>query len=217
LSRVSQELVLWSGREFGFVKLHDSVTTGSSIMPQKRNPDMAELIRGRTGRVIANWVTLATVMKGLPIGYNRDTQEDKPPLFDSLRKVKDSLKLVQLMLETCEWQLDVMAKSTHGDFSTATDIADYLAANGMPFREAHEVVGKVVIGCNERGIVLEDLNAAILTEIDADIPVGVLSVIQPVDSVNRRESYGGPGPKAMKVQLDMAEALVSERGFSRIA
>jgi argininosuccinate lyase len=217
LSRVSQELVLWSGREFGFVKLHDSVTTGSSIMPQKRNPDMAELIRGRTGRVIANWVTLATVMKGLPIGYNRDTQEDKPPLFDSLRKVKDSLKLVQLMLETCEWQLDVMAKSTHGDFSTATDIADYLAANGMPFREAHEVVGKVVIGCNERGIVLEDLNAAILAEIDADIPVGVLSVIQPVDSVNRRESYGGPGPKAMKVQLDMAEALVSERGFNRIA
>ena len=154
LSRISQELVLYSGREFGFIKLADSVTTGSSIMPQKRNPDMAELIRGRTGRVIANWVTLATVMKGLPLGYNRDTQEDKPPLFDSLGKVKDSLQLIKLQLESCEWQLDAMKAATKGDFSTATDLADYLASKGTPFREAHEMVGKVVIGCNERNIAL---------------------------------------------------------------
>jgi len=217
LSRISQELVLWSGREFGFVKLHDSVTTGSSIMPQKRNPDMAELIRGRTGRVIANWVTIATVMKGLPLGYNRDTQEDKPPLFDSLGKIKDSLQLIQLQLESCEWQLDTMAKSTRGDFSTATDLADFLATSGMPFREAHEVVGKVVIGCNERGITLEDLNESILAEIAPEIPSEALNVLQPEDSVRRRESYGGPGPKAMAQQLGLATELHKDRGFSKIA
>ena len=217
LSRISQELVLWSGREFGFVKLHDSVTTGSSIMPQKRNPDMAELIRGRTGRVIANWVTMATVMKGLPLGYNRDTQEDKPPLFDSLGKIKDSLQLIQLQIESCEWQLENMANSTRGDFSTATDLADYLATNGMPFREAHEVVGKVVIGCNERGITLEELKEENLKEIAPEIPSAALSVLKPEDSVRRRESYGGPGPKAMAAQLGLAQELHNDRGFTKIA
>lgn len=217
LSRISQELVLWSGREFGFVKLADSTTTGSSIMPQKRNPDMAELIRGRTGRVIANWVTMATVMKGLPLGYNRDTQEDKPPLFDSIGKVKDSLDLIQLMVETCTWELEKMAESTKGDFSTATDLADYLASNGVPFREAHEIVGKVVIGCNDRGIALEDLTAEILHEIDSSIPVDALRVLTAEGSVARRESYGGPGPKAMAKQIEEAKELYELRGFERIA
>ncbi len=216
LSRISQELVLFSGREFGFIKLADSVTTGSSIMPQKRNPDMAELIRGRTGRVIANWVTLATVMKGLPLGYNRDTQEDKPPLFDSLGKVKDSLQLIQLQLESCEWQLDTMRDATKGDFSTATDLADYLASNGTPFREAHEMVGKVVIGCNERNITLEDLDEKSLNEICPEIPVEALSVLQPEDSVKRRESFGAPGPKAMDVQLAQAMKVFESRGFEEI-
>ncbi|HLO98779.1 MAG TPA: argininosuccinate lyase [Fimbriimonas sp.] len=216
LSRIAQELVLFSGREFGFVKLHDSVTTGSSIMPQKRNPDMCELIRGRTGRVIANWVTLATVMKGLPLGYNRDTQEDKPPLYDSLQKVRDSLKLIQLQLSTCEWQLDAMRASTRGDFSTATDLADYLASSGIPFREAHEMVGKVVRGCIERDLVLEDLDAATLAEIDSSIPAAALAVLQPEVSVQRRESFGGPGPKAMAVQIKRAQELVEARGFIEI-
>ncbi|MBI1331791.1 MAG: argininosuccinate lyase [Armatimonadetes bacterium] len=217
LSRISQELVLYSGREFGFVKLADSVTTGSSIMPQKRNPDMAELIRGRTGRVIANWVTLATVMKGLPLGYNRDTQEDKPPLFDSLGKVKDSLKLILLQLESCDWQLEAMKKATTGDFSTATDLADYLAASGIPFRTAHEMVGKVVVGCNERGITLEDLDEATLKAIAPEIPSEALNVLKPEGSVQRRESFGGPGPKAMQVQLARAQELIDERGFCNIA
>lgn len=216
LSRIAQELVLFSGREFGFVKLHDSVTTGSSIMPQKRNPDMCELIRGRTGRVIANWVTLATVMKGLPLGYNRDTQEDKPPLYDSLQKVRDSLKLIQLQLSTCDWQLDAMRASTRGDFSTATDLADYLASSGIPFREAHEMVGKVVRGCIERDLVLEDLDAATLAEIDSSIPAAALAVLQPEVSVQRRESFGGPGPKAMAVQIKRAQELVEARGFIEI-
>ncbi|MFZ4506998.1 MAG: argininosuccinate lyase [Fimbriimonas sp.] len=217
LSRISQDLVLFSGREFGFVKLADAVTTGSSIMPQKRNPDMAELIRGRTGRAVANWVTLATVMKGLPLGYNRDTQEDKPPLFDSLGKVKDAIHLVRLMLETAEWQTERMATSTYGDFSTATDLADFLATSGTPFREAHEIVGKVVRGCLERGIVLEELTPETLHAIAPEVPVEALGVFRAEDSVRRRESYGGPGPKAMEQQLRHARVIFGQQGFPTIA
>jgi argininosuccinate lyase len=217
LSRISQELVLWSGREFGFVTLADGVTTGSSIMPQKRNPDMAELIRGRTGRVIANWVTLATTMKALPLGYNRDTQDDKPPLFDSMGKVKDALQLVHLMLETANWNLDVMQAATRGDFSTATDLADFLAVTGMPFRQAHEVVGQVVRGCLERGWVLEDLDEAKLAEIAPDVPASALSVLRAEDSVRRRESLGAPGPRAMDKQLTHGQWILECEGFPKIA
>lgn len=217
MSRVSQELVLFTTREFGFVKLDDSVTTGSSIMPQKRNPDMAELIRGRTGRAIANWVTLATVMKGLPLGYNRDTQEDKPPLFDSLRKVRDSLELVFRMLESAEWQLDRLAEATEGDFSTATDLANYLASNGMPFREAHEAVGKVVRACIDMSCTLEDLSAERLRKIAPEIPAEALGVLKPADSVRNRESFGAPGPKAMGVQLEHARTIFEVVGFGKIA
>jgi argininosuccinate lyase len=217
LSRISQELVLWSGREYGFVSLSDAVTTGSSIMPQKRNPDMAELIRGRTGRVIANWVTLATTLKGLPLGYNRDTQEDKPPLFDSLGKVKDSMKLVELMLETATWNTARMAEATRGDFSTATDLADYLAAQGMPFRQAHEIVGQIVRECLERGWTLEDLDQDRLRQVAPAVPAAALGVLDPQASVERRESYGGPGPNAMDEQLQLAKSIFAERGFPRIA
>jgi len=217
LSRMSQELVLFSGREFGFIKLSDSVTTGSSIMPQKRNPDMAELIRGRTGRALANWNTLATTMKGLPLGYNRDTQEDKPPLFDSLRKVKDSIKLVHLMLETADWQFERMAATVRGDFSTATDLADYLASTGIPFRQAHEIVGRIVIGCNQRSCTLEDLTEETLAEIAPEVPVDALAVLQPEGSVKRRESLGAPGPKAMEAQLAHARRLWESEGFHTIA
>lgn len=217
LSRISQELVLWSGREFGFVKLSDGVTTGSSIMPQKRNPDMAELIRGRTARALANWTTVAAMMKGLPLGYNRDTQEDKPPLFDSLQLAEDSIKLVHLMLESAEWQRDRMAAATAGDFSTATDLADFLAANGTPFREAHEIVGRVVRGCLDRQIALEDLTVETLSQIAPEVPAEALGVLKPEDSVRRRESLGGPGPSAMTAQIAHARKLLEERGFPRIA
>lgn len=217
LSRICQELVLWSGREYGFVKLSDAVTTGSSIMPQKRNPDMAELIRGRTSRAIANWTTLAGVMKALPLGYNRDTQEDKPPLFDSLRKCRDSIELVRLMLETATWDTERMADLTFGDFSTATDLADYLATSGLPFRRAHELVGQVVRGCTERGLVLEDLTPELLAEIAPEIPADALSVLPAERSVERRESYGGPGPNALLQQIELAREIYAMRGFPRIA
>lgn len=217
LSRISQELVLFSGREYGFVKLSDSVTTGSSIMPQKRNPDMAELIRGRTARAMSNWVTLATVMKALPLGYNRDTQEDKPPLFDSLRKVKDSIELVYLMLDTADWQLERMRTTVRGDFSTATDLADFLASQGMPFRQAHEVVGRVVRGCDSLGCALEDLTPETLAQIAPEVPAEALSVLQPESSVQRRESLGAPGPKAMEAQIAHARRMFEAEGFHKIA
>ncbi len=217
LSRVSQELVLFSTKEFAFVKLSDAVTTGSSIMPQKRNPDMAELIRGRTAKAIANWTTLAGVMKALPLGYNRDTQEDKPPLFDSLRKVLDSMELVRLMIDTADWQLDRMAASVRGDFSTATDLADFLASTGMPFRQAHEVVGQVVRGCDRLGCTLEDLSEETLRQIAPEVPVEALAVLSPEASVARRESLGAPGPKAMDSQLAHARGLLDLTGFPRIA
>jgi argininosuccinate lyase len=217
LSRISQELVLFSGREFGFVKLSDTVTTGSSIMPQKRNPDMAELIRGRTGRAIGNWTATATMLKGLPLGYNRDTQEDKPPLFDSSQLVIDSIQLVHLMLDNAQWQLERMESSTQGDFSTATDLADYLASQGMPFRQAHEVVGRVVRWCAEHGQTLEQLDEQTLSLADASVPVEALSVLQPAESVRRRESLGGPGPLAMARQLSHARTLLETPGFAKIA
>jgi len=217
LSRISQELILWSGKEFGFVKLSDMVTTGSSIMPQKRNPDMAELIRGRTSRAISNWTTLAIVMKGLPLGYNRDTQEDKPPLFDSLRKCRDSIELVYLMLESAQWNLTRMAECTYGDFSTATDLADFLATSGIPFRKAHEIVGKVVRGCTENGWVLEDLNAERLQQIAPEVPPEALGVLSARSSVDRRNSLGGPGKRAMEAQIQHAKTLYEERGFPRVA
>ncbi|HLK15699.1 MAG TPA: argininosuccinate lyase [Fimbriimonadaceae bacterium] len=214
LSRFCHELVLMSSREFGFVKLGDTVTTGSSIMPQKRNPDMAELIRGRTGRAIANWVSLATTMKGLQLGYNRDTQDDKPPLFSSLRLINDSLLLVGLMLKNADWQTERMRSAIDGDFSTATDLADALASTGMPFRQAHEIVGGVVKSCLERGITLEELSDSDLGKLAPQAPKGTVDVLKPEGSVASRESYGGPGPKAMREQLDHASRLLQATGFA---
>lgn len=215
LSRISQELVSWTGPEFRFVQLSDALTTGSSIMPQKRNPDMAELIRGRSSRVMSNWVALATLMKGLVLGYNRDTQDDKPPLFESVRLTLASLKLMELMWDSATVNTARMRESVHGDFSTATDLADALARSGMPFREAHELTGKVVRWCMERNRVLEDLTACDLAEIDTRLPVSVLASLSPEASIASRESYGGTGPRAVAQQLAEAQKLLEEPSFER--
>jgi len=217
LSRLSHELVVFSGREYGFVRLGDAVTTGSSIMPQKRNPDMAELIRGRTGRAIGNWTGLAATMKGLPLGYNRDTQEDKPPLFESLALTKDALRLSNLMLEKAEWDTRRMRLAVLGDFSTATDLADALAASGMPFRQAHAVVGKLVRQCVAEGLTLERLTPALLARLAPEVPTEMLRVLKARDSVRRRESFGGTGPKAMATQIRRARRLAGKEGFAEIA
>lgn len=195
LSRLSQDLINWSGPGFGFVKLGDRVTTGSSIMPQKRNPDMAELIRGRTARSIGNWTTVATMLKGLPMGYNRDAQDDKPPLFESLGLVRDSLELARLMLEEAAWDIRAMAAAAGKGGSTATDLADSLAAQGMPFRKAHEVVGQFVLHGKSKDPKLKLPTAR--------------------ESVERRNSYGAPGPKAMAVQIREAEKVIKKNGFPK--
>jgi argininosuccinate lyase len=147
LSRLCEELIIWSAPEFGFVEMGDNVTTGSSIMPQKKNPDVAELIRGKTGRVYGDLTALLTVMKSLPLAYNKDMQEDKEPLFDALDTVGVCLAVLNTLLSNTRFRADRMRQALHGDFSTATDLADYLVRQGLPFRQAHEVIGKIVAQC----------------------------------------------------------------------
>lgn len=201
---------MWTGAEYGFMRLDDSFSTGSSIMPQKRNPDFAELIRGRSGRVFGHWVAFQSMMKALPLGYNRDQQEDKPPLFDSVRSCLDSLALCAGMMETATFDVERMKATAGEGFSTATAIADALAATGMPFRKAHELTGKLVLECEKRGWSLTDLNESRLSEIGLEIPVSVLEVADVEGSVRSRDGLGGPGPEAMRRQLEVAKQLLRE-------
>lgn len=211
LSRIAQELVLWSGAEYGFVRLSDRVTTGSSIMPQKRNPDMAELIRGRTGRAIGNWTAFAATMKALPLGYNRDTQDDKPALFESLDLTRDALQLTALMLQTATWNKATMRKAAGFGFSTATDVADFLATSGMPFRQAHEIAGRLVRGAKDGQISRDQIQGLVPEYADQ-----VAKIIGNVgESVRQRKSLGGPGD--LGTQLRRASNLLKKSGFKEIA
>lgn len=213
LSRMANEIVLWTTPEFGYLKLPDSLTTGSSIMPQKRNPDMAELIRGRAGKTLGNLVTVSTLMKGLVMGYNRDTQDDKPPVFDSMAVTLDSLALMTEMVKAADWQRDRMRAALTRDFSTATDLADFLASRGMPFREAHEAVGKIVRACLDAKIGLEDLDEAKLQEIAPNVPAEALQVLTPEASFTWRESFGATGPKAVAQQIALANEVFETEMF----
>jgi argininosuccinate lyase len=157
LSRFCEELILWSSTEFGFIEMDDAFSTGSSIMPQKKNPDMAELIRGKTGRIYGNLVNLLTIMKGLPLAYNKDMQEDKMPLFDSIDTLKDCLSIFIDVIKTIEVKKDRMEAATKDGFMNATDAADYLVKKGMAFRDCHEIIGKMVLYCIEKDISLDDM------------------------------------------------------------
>lgn len=217
LSRLCQELVLWSGAEFDLVRLGDEVTTGSSIMPQKRNPDMAELIRGRAARSIGNWTTVAATLKGLPLGYNRDTQDDKPPLFESMGLVREALELCRLMLSSARWNTAQMARDAGDRASTATDLADFLVSHiGVPFREAHERVGRLVRRCEERGWRLDRLTAARLAELDPELPAEALERLGAKRAALARESLGGPGEKAIVAQLRQMKRLLGKTGFASL-
>ena len=152
LSRLCEELILWNSPEFGWVEMGDNVTTGSSIMPQKKNPDVAELVRGKTGRVFGDLTALLTLMKALPLAYNKDMQEDKESVFDALDTAQVCLSVMNTLLQNTEFKTEKMAASLRGDFSTATDLADYLVRQALPFRQAHEVVGKIVGECVRRGM-----------------------------------------------------------------
>ncbi len=200
-----EEIVLWNTREFGFVELDDSVATGSSIMPQKKNPDVAELVRGKTGRVCGSLSGLLIVMKGLPLAYNSDMQEDKGPLFDSLDTVSGCLAAMSRLLETATFRPERMAAATRGDFSTATDLADYLVRQGMPFREAHGVVGRIVRWCEENGKTLEELDGAALRGFSEQFAPGAEKLVTVAGSVDARRSSGGTSPEQVERQLAQAK------------
>jgi argininosuccinate lyase len=208
LSRISEELVIWSAPEHGYVELSDAVTTGSSIMPQKKNPDVAELIRGRTGRALGALVQMATTLKSLPLSYNRDLQEDKEPVFYALDSVRGSLRLMKHMLESAKFNRERMRKSLTGDFSNATDLADDLARKGVPFREAHEVVGHVVKRCLESDLKLEDLAIDDLKNIDARFDAESKRVLNHRHVMNARTSEGGTSPQAVLKQIEKASAAL---------
>ena len=207
-SRLAEELIIWNSPEFGFVELDDSVTTGSSIMPQKKNPDVAELARGKTGRVYGNLMALLTTMKGLPLSYNKDMQEDKEPLFDTIDTLLTVLPPLEKTLKTARFRADRMAESLRGDFSTATDLADHLVLRGVPFREAHHLVGRLVRECIDSGIGLEELDAEALERL---IPGGgsdALEVLSVHSSVSARSARGGTAPEAVRAQIDRAREVI---------
>jgi argininosuccinate lyase len=205
LSRLAEELVLWSSAEFGFVALDESFTTGSSIMPQKRNPDVAELLRGKTGRVYGALISLLVMLKGLPLSYNRDLQEDKAPYFEALDLVHDGLALAAAMIRGATWRFDRLAKAAGDPLIAATDLADHLAQRGLPFRQAHEVVGRIVRSAETSGRRLDEFS---LDELRTFSPLFEASAVglQPADIVAARQVVGGTAPAQVALQLQAARA-----------
>ena len=208
LSRLCEELILWSSDEFGFVVMDDAYSTGSSIMPQKKNPDVAELVRGKTGRVYGDLVALLTVMKGLPLAYNKDMQEDKEGVFDAVATLTDCLAAVEGMVATLRFDESAMRAGALGGFMAATDLADHLAARGVPFRDAHEIVGRIVLACERSGRSLQELS---LEELRASAPEFGDDALEAVDLdtvVARRATEGGTGHDAVRAQLVQARDAV---------
>lgn len=208
LSRFAEEIILWSSQEFQFIELDDAFATGSSIMPQKKNPDMAELIRGKTGRVYGNLFSLLTTLKGLPLTYNKDMQEDKEGMFDTVQTLNGSLQIFEGMVRTMTIHTKRLNEAVHQDFSNATELADYLATKGMPFREAHEVTGKLVFLCIQRKIYLLDLTLEDLQEASHLIEDDIFDVLSPVFAVKRRNSLGGTGFDQVRLQIEKAKTLL---------
>jgi argininosuccinate lyase len=192
-SRLSEELILWSSSEFSFITISDAFTTGSSIMPQKKNPDVAELVRGKTGRVVGNLVSILTLMKSLPLAYNKDMQEDKEPLFDSVDTLKICTEVYTRMLENIEVHRDRMYAACCRGFLNATDLADYLVSKGMAFRQAHSVAGRAVALALRRGKELDDLSIAEFKEFSELMDEDVFDFIRIDNTISRRISYGGTG------------------------
>ncbi len=208
LSRLCEEIVLWSTSEFRFIKLADGVTTGSSIMPQKRNPDLAELIRGKSGRLYGNMFALFTILKGLPMTYNRDLQEDKEPLFDSIDTVLLALEGVDVMLSTMKVNRERMLQGVYSNFSTATDIADYLVRKGVPFRESHGITGSIVRYCEENSKDYFKLSFDELKQFSPVIQEDILECLSPEHSTERKESMGSTALKEVQRQLVILKELL---------
>ena len=201
LSRLSEEIILWSSWEFGFIELSDSYTTGSSIMPQKKNPDMAELVRGKTGRVYGDLMTLLTVMKGLPLAYNKDMQEDKEPVFDAVDTVTACLDVYAGMIKTMKAKTENMKKAAQKGFINATDLADYLVGKGLPFRSAYKISGQIVSYCIKSNKTLEELTLDEYKSVCDLIDNGVYDAIDLQNCVSRRKSYGGTSVQSVTEQI----------------
>jgi len=210
LSRFSEELILWSTEEFSFINFDDAFSTGSSIMPQKKNPDIAELVRGKTGRVYGDLITLLTLMKSLPLAYNKDMQEDKEALFDAVDTVKKCLLVFTPMLVSSKFNKNQMAQSARGSFTNATDLADYLVVKGLPFRDAHEVVGKAVLYCIDNNRALEELDLKKFQQFSELIEVDVYQFLDIRECVARRKIPGGPAPEAVQNALKEAGEWMEE-------
>lgn len=205
LSRFCEEIILWCSHEYQFIELSDTFSTGSSIMPQKKNPDMAELIRGKTGRVYGNLMGMLTIMKGLPLAYNKDLQEDKEGMFDSVHTVSTSLDIMSGIIQTMKVNTEKMANATQQDFSNATELADYLATKGLPFRQAHEIVGKLVLNCTQRGIYLQDIPLKEYQSISDLIEEDVYDALDSKTAVLRRTSLGGTGFEQVRIAVEQAK------------
>jgi len=210
LSRLCEELVLWSTGEFNFIVMDDGYATGSSIMPQKKNPDVAELVRGKTGRVYGDLMALLTVMKGLPLAYNKDMQEDKEQVFDAVDTVQKCLLVVEPMLRTMKVNKEVMAQGAKGGFTNATDLADYLAKKNVPFREAHEIVGKLVLYCSKKGCGLEDLTLEEFQQFSGVFAEDLFESISVEYCVRQRKLPGGPAPESVAQAIEWTEKAMEQ-------
>ncbi|ENI8323985.1 argininosuccinate lyase [Listeria monocytogenes] len=205
MSRFCEEIINWCSFEYQYISLSDSFSTGSSIMPQKKNPDMAELIRGKTGRVYGNLLGLLTVMKSLPLAYNKDLQEDKEGMFDTVETILNSLDVLAGMLSSMQVNKAKMQQSTENDFSNATELADYLAEKGLPFREAHEIVGKLVLDSIKHGKNIQDWDLEELQAYHPLIEEDIYIYLRPETAVRRRNSLGGTGFEQVKYQIEQAK------------
>lgn len=211
ISRLSEELVTWMSQRFGFIKLPDRFTTGSSIMPQKKNPDVPETARGKSGRVYGSLITMLTLMKGTPLAYNKDFQEDKEPVFDAIDTVKDTLRAFCDMMAGVEPQAETMHRAAQMGFPTATDLADYLVRHGVPFRTAHDIVGQTVRAASERDCGLEELPLDVLQSFSPMIEADVYDVLKLEGSVNARDHLGGTAPNQVRRQVARWEEIFASR------
>ena len=209
LSRFAEEIILWSTAEFGFIELDDAFSTGSSIMPQKKNPDMAELVRGKSGRMVGHLIATLTMLKGLPLAYNKDMQEDKESLFDAADTLSNSLKVFEAMLATMQIREGNMYRAAQGSFATATDLADYLTKKGMPFRQAHEVVGKMVQACIAQHKTFADLSLAELQAFAPEFGEDARQITVET-SLAARNVYGGTAPAQVAAALEAATTLLED-------
>ena len=211
LSRFSEEVIIWNSNEYQFVEIDDAYSTGSSIMPQKKNPDIAELVRGKTGRVYGALMSLLTTMKGIPLAYNKDMQEDKELTFDAIDTTKGCLALFTGMIKTMNFRKDRMEESAKHGFTNATDAADYLVKHGVPFRDAHGIVGQLVLYCIDRKIALDDMSLEELKKISPVFEADIYEAISMKTCVEMRNTIGAPGERAMKEVIEKEEAYLKEQ------